>query len=609
MRVGGNMTFLNEFSLYDVFLVAVGLVLASLVRIFYDSFKEKKRIKKLGQMIKVYNESMDVYEEGVLIISDNNEVIFSNKEASRIFSSKNTEVTMEHLKNKVSIRMNGAIHEESFVETINRRRNIPHAYIVVGNSSVPVSMNTNKFHMHFNHDDSWRIIILQDIASKLKLQERLDSIGSYKDLLTNLPTRYHLTSDLVPVVMKAAQNNHQSAIALFSIKDYTILQATNGIEKMDLLLRNIARDISSILEESETLYRFDCDAFAIVFEDVLDENEIRKQVDSMMTKVQNILISENVKAVTMQGLYFISQSEATVENILNESYKVLRSKNNEKLFGANSLFLNDSIDMDGAKHLASKLTKADFLHGIQNKDYFFFYQPIYNLKENRVTGVEVLTRLNHKKYGFLLADDFMNKAIEYGVMSEITSHLLDNVLGQKKFWETEGKTELDMTINLALSDLQSGIFTEMLEQKLSEFSIDPRTIIIDIPEVVLAEDFESVSEEFYMLNKIGVKLSIDHFGKEYVNLKHVAKLPLDAIKIDGSIIKNMNESEHKRKLVSSIVSIGNEFGLSIGANYVDSEEIKRELEMIGCDFAQGHYFGKAVPAFEITDMIRKRHSY
>ncbi len=599
------MAFLNEFSLYDVFLVAIGLVLASLIRIFYDSYKEKMRLKKLGQMIKVYNESMDIYEEGVLIISDKDEVIFANKESSRIFAAKNGEVTMEHLKNKVSIRMSGSIHEESFIDIVQKRRNIPHAYIVVGNASVPVSMNTNKFHMHFNHDDSWRIIILQDIASKLKLQERIESIGSYKDLLTNLPTRYHLTSDLVSVILKAAQNDHQSAIALFSIKDYNILQAMNGIEKMDLLLRNMARDIFSILEENETLYRFDCDAFAIVFENILDENEVRRNVDRVVTKMQNIFISENIKAVTMQGLYFIGQSESTAEKILNESYRVLRSKSNERIIGTNSVFLNSNTDVDGTRYLASKLTKEDFLNGIQNKDFFFFYQPIYNLKDNRVIGVEVLTRLNHKKYGFLLADDFMNKAIEYGIMSEITSHLLDNVLGQKKFWYTERKIDLDMTINLALSDLQSGIFTEMLEAKLSQYGVDPTTITIDIPEVVLAEDFESVSEEFYMLKKIGVKLAIDHFGKEYINLKHIARLPLDAIKIDGSIIRNMSGDEDKKRLVSGIVSMSKELGLHIGANHVDSEEIRGVLKELGCDFAQGHYFGKAVPAFEITDIIKK----
>ncbi len=595
---------MNQFTLYDVFLVGVGLVLASLVRIFYDSYKEKKRLRKLGRMVKVYNDSMDIYEEGVLIISGKEEVIFANKEAARIFGLKKGSVTMEYLKEKVSIRLGGSFEEDEFIDIIQKRRNIPHAYILVGNASVPVSINTNKFHMQFSHNNSWRIIILQDIANKLKLQERIDSISSYKDLLTNLPTRYHLTADLVTVILTAAQKEHDTAIGMFGIRDFNILQTVNGIEKMDLILRSIVKDTLPALDANATLYRFDCDAFAIVFENVVERNEVRREIESIILRIQNFLLGENIKAEMMQGLYFVGERDATVEKILNESYHILRSKNSEKINMGHKSFLPEH-ELSSTKYLASKLTKEDFLDGIKNKDFFFFYQPIYSLIDDAVLGVEVLTRLNHKKYGFLLAEDFMPKAIEFNVMSEITAHLLDNVLGQKKFWSLERGLDLNMTINLALSDLQSGVFTEMLEKKLQEFSVDPKTVIIDIPEMVLAEDFDSVSEEFYMLDKMGIRLCIDHFGKESINLKHLEVLPLEAIKIDGSIIRNMAGNEHKRRLVSSIVSIGDELHMKIGANHVDSIESKETLRSLGCHFAQGHYYGKAVPAFEITKVISK----
>ena len=595
---------MNQFTLYDVFLVGVGLVLASLVRIFYDSYKEKKRLRKLGRMVKVYNDSMDIYEEGVLIISGKKEVIFANKEAARIFGRKKGSVTMEYLKEKVSIRLGGSFEEDEFIDIIQKRRNIPHAYILVGNASVPVSINTNKFHMQFSHNNSWRIIILQDIANKLKLQERIDSISSYKDLLTNLPTRYHLTADLVTVILTAAQKEYDTAIGMFGIRDFNILQTVNSIEKMDLILRSIVEDTLPALDANATLYRFDCDAFAIVFENVVERNEIRREMESIILRIQNFLLGENIKAEMMQGLYFVGERDATVEKILNESYRILRSKNSEKINMGHKSFLPEH-ELSSTKYLASKLTKEDFLDGIKNKDFFFFYQPIYSLIDDALLGVEVLTRLNHKKYGFLLAEDFMPKAIEFNVMSEITAHLLDNVLGQKKFWSLERGLDLNMTINLALSDLQSGVFTEMLEKKLQEFNINPKTVIIDIPEMVLAEDFDSVSEEFYMLDKMGIRLCIDHFGKESINLKHLEVLPLEAIKIDGSIIRNMAGNEHKRRLVSSIVSIGDELHMKIGANHVDSIETKETLRSLGCHFAQGHYYGKAVPAFEITEMISK----
>jgi EAL domain-containing protein (putative c-di-GMP-specific phosphodiesterase class I) len=107
-----------------------------------------------------------------------------------------------------------------------------------------------------------------------------------------------------------------------------------------------------------------------------------------------------------------------------------------------------------------------------------------------------------------------------------------------------------------------------------------------------------------MLKKIGVKLSIDHFGRESINLNYIERLPLDAVKIDGGIIKDVIHDVHKENVVSAILSMSKKLGLEVGANHVDSEEIKQLLEEMGCDFAQGYHFGKAVPAFEISDVIK-----
>ena len=599
------MGFLSRFSLYDVFLVATGLVLASLIRIYYDSHKEKIRLRRLDRMIKIYNDSMDIYEEGVLVLSNKDDVIFANKEALRIFAAKHTELTTEYLKKKVDIRLKNSLDIDDFFNIVHTRRNIPHVNVLIGNVSTPISMNINTFPIKFGQNDSWRIIILQDIANKLRVQERIDSISSYKDLLTSLPTRYHLAADLVTVIMRATEKGNDTAIGMFGLRDLHALQTLNGIEKIDLILRNIARDVSVVLDKNATLYRFDSDAFAIVFKNITEKSSIRREMESIILKVKNLLLGEGIKAEIMRGLYFKSKEDITVEKILNESYRIFRSRYDEKIGTEYERFSRLEQKTDSMKYLASKLTKEDFLDGIVNKDFFFFYQPIYSFTDDKVMGVEVLTRFNHKKYGFLLADDFMPKAVEFDVMPEITAHLLDNVLGQKKFWSVERGLELDMTVNLALSDLRSGVFAEMLEKKLQEFHVDPESIIVDIPEKVLAEDFDSVAEEFHMLSKMGVRLCIDHFGEGAINLKHLDMLPLEAIKIDESIIKNMTDDEHKRRMVSSIVSVCDELHIKVGANHVDSIEIRETLRNLGCHFAQGYHYGKAVPAFEIMDVIKQ----
>ncbi len=597
------MGFLEQFTHYEVFLVALGLVIASLIRIFYDSVQERKQIKQLSESLKVYSESIDMYEEAVVMISDKGEIIFFNKEASRIFGSNQEVLDIEHLRKRVSIRLERTIEEQNFLEVIQNKKNITNAYIITKNLSVPVSVNTNKFYMSFDRDSFWQVIIVQDLTSKVKLQERVKSVGSYKDLLTGLPTRYHLTHDLVSVIVKSANQNNKSALGIFGIREFHSLRVINGLEQIDSLMKIITKGLLEILLENETLYRFECDSFAIIFEDSSDKNGIRKRLNYIIIKLQNILVSQKLNVNTIQGLHFIGQVQPTAEEVIYECFKALRSKNNEIIIKTGET-LKLSFDGNKIETTTYDLKKNDFQHAIENRDFFFFYQPIVDLESNEFIGVEVLTRLNHKEYGFLVADDFLDKAIEFGMASEITTYLLDSVLSQKKIWSMDSNTNFDLTINLALSDLQSGVFAETLENKLMEYKIEPSSIIIDIPEIILSEDFDSIIEEFHMLNKIGVKLSIDHFGKDFVNLRHIEQLPLYAIKIDKSIILDIVGNEHKMRLVSSIISMGKKFGIKVGANYVDSYQIRDLLIDLDCDFAQGYYFGKAVPAFELNKLMQ-----
>ena len=564
--------------------------------------------------LKVHKKLINVCENGIIIISNNDELVLLNEEASRIFGSNKADINTEYLKNKVKLQLTHDAKSENFLEAIYKQKNIENTTLSVGSISLPVSIKTNKFHMTTLEDDFWRTVAIKDISSELDLQERASDIESYKDLLTGLRTRYHLSRDLIPIVIETTKHRNESAVGTFGIKDLHYLRVSYGVEEMDIMLKIIAKEITNLLAKNETMYRLDSDSFAILFEDCGDKNYIRQRLDKIVERVQALLLGERFRASTMQGLYFLNKIQpATAEIVINESLRLLRSKDNELIMlgedGDSPLNLDrrstprQTPDRRNAIRYTYDLTKEDFKHAIQNKDFFFFYQPIYDFKKCDFIGIEVLTRLNHKKYGFLVAGDFLGKTVEHGMASEITEFLLDNVLAQKNFCTRSRKEDLELTINLSLSDLKSGVFAELLEKKMLEYSVDPASIILDIPEVFLEEDFESVLEEFFLLNKIGVKLSIDHFGANTINLKYIEQLPLHSIKIDKSIIRNINENVHKKKLLSSIVSIGNTLGVKVGASHVDSLHIKEILEKNNCDFAQGHYFGKAVPAFEINDLM------
>ncbi|NKQ40392.1 MAG: GGDEF domain-containing protein [Sulfurovum sp.] len=595
------MGFFEQFSLYDVFLVAIGLVTASIVRIFYDSYKEKKKLDELDELVAVYTESMNSYEEGLLIVSEDNEIVFSNKEAHRIVQSSDKNLDVQYLANNVQIRLQDSSKEERFLAAVERVPAITNAQLIIGTHTLPVSINSNKFYIKTDtlKNSFWHVIVMQDISAKIELQKKIESTGLSTDILTGLPTRRHLTGRLLSVVLQASQNEKESALGMLTVDNFHHLQAIFGVDKIDLVLKTIVKDMSHDILDIEELYRFDHDSFAIIFKEASDKNSIERRLRHFEMIIQNALHAEKVKADISKGVYYIEKPYATVEQTINGCLNSLYEKNIiSKTQKSTIKETSDSIST------SKKLSKKDFKNAIKGSDFFFFYQPIYELKKDKLIGVEVLTRFNYKKEGLLMPDIFLKQAIECGMMTEVTAHLLDSVLSQKHFWSSQMNVDLDTTINLGMPDIRSGVFTELLEEKILEYAINPLTITIDISEEVLEEDFEAVYEECYMLNKLGVKLAIDHFGKKSINLQNTGMLPLHAIKIDGSIIDGMTDKEEKIRLVSGIISMGRKFGVKVGATFVDSRAVKILLGRVGCSFAQGHYLGKPVPAFEITDLIQ-----
>jgi len=603
------MDFLKQFTLYDVFLVAIGLITASIVRIFYDSYKERKRLEELDTLVAAYNESMNTYSEGIMIISNNHEILFSNKETHRILGKDRDALTVDFLNKNVRLHRVNSARGEPLLDALKGNTTIPNAWISIGKNTLPVAVSSHTFEVESTiaKNTLWRIVTLQDIAAKAKLQGEDEGLGLDIDRLTGLPPKDHLSRKLLTVIADATQTQGMAALGMLGIGDYHHVQSKYGTKKIDILLKSIAKIISEAIKDKEKLYRFDHDNLAIVFEEVFDTKAVEERVGYFRKQIENLLETQRIVADVMDGIYFIQRpyphADEAVDGCLNVLYSqgIAGVKKEEKAptqkENGNSVLLPEIP-------LQERLGKKEFKDAIRNNDFFVFYQPIYTLEKEELIGVEVLSRLNYKKEGILMPDLFLQQAIECNMMVEVTSHLLDRVLSQKKFWSVKTGRDLDTTINLAISDIRSGVFTEMLEKKMMEHDIDPSMVTIDISEELLEVDYEAVHEECHMLKNLGVKLVIDHFGKGSISLNHLAALPLHAIKMGEAIISDITKKEEKLRLVSGIISMGEKLDLKVGATFVDSSTVKALLGRVNCHFAQGNYLGKAVPAFEINDLIQ-----
>jgi len=598
------MDILKQFTLLDVFLVAVVLVTASIIRIFYDSYRERKRLEELDELISVYDTSMNMYDEGILILSDSQDILFENKELERIFGVPKEEITIEFLQKKVLIRTQDSLQELGLLDVLKKHAVFPDAELRVGNRTLAVTLSSNYFRTKHNdaENSSWHIVTIRDMTAQNKLREKMKSTVLGRDVTTGLPVRQQLLRDLHTLLAAKEQGSIIPALGMLAVDEYHHLQSQYGTEKIDFLLRSISKTLSEALVEDETLYQFDHDSFVIVFANCDDAEKAKTRLSSFEERMRDIAALQKVKSDTASTFCNIEKPYPRTEKILDQCLRGLYRKNtSEAIEEENTLSFNkDRMD---SLSIRRNLGKREFEKAIKSNRLLVYYQPIYALKDDSLIGLEALSRLNDEKEGLLMPDFFLQKAIECNMMTEITSHLLDRILSQKRFWFMQMKKDLDTTINLSLSDIKSGIFSEVLEKKILEHMIDPKTITIDISEEILEVDYEAVFEECYMLNKLGVKLAIDHFGKGSISLRNIGRLPLHTIKIDGSIIEGIEQKEDNLRLASGIVSMGRKLDFEVGATFVDTNTIKILLGRIGCQFAQGNYLGKAAPAFEITPLL------
>lgn len=171
------MDFLDIFSLSDVFIAATGLMFVSILRIYYDSYVEKKKVKRFGSSLELYNTTVEHTEEGLLIISSNDQVIFVNAEAEKILNTNTHRLDVGYL-NEITIENHDTNAKESFLEMVHTKNHIVHADIITNAHKLPIIATINKVNVSSHSNDYWYIVILRDMTLMNDLREKAQNLLS-----------------------------------------------------------------------------------------------------------------------------------------------------------------------------------------------------------------------------------------------------------------------------------------------------------------------------------------------------------------------------------------------------------------------------------------------
>lgn len=445
--------------------------------------------------------------------------------------------------------------------------------------------------------------VLRDHSEHGRVRRSLDH-ERHHDQLTGLPNRRVLAERIDEALARRAAGS-QVAVLFFDLDRFRLVNEGLGHEWGDTLLAMSARRVEASLRAGDMLARFGGDQFAIVCRDV-------SGLDHALTIATRVLAAVRDPFTLPQGDVFLTASVGLVvtEGTDARPEQLLRDANvamsHAKKLGRDRVAV---FDAEMRARAAERLDIEKQLRGaLAREEFRVFYQPFVQFSGSEVIGFEALLRWQHPQHGLLGPNEFIPIAEETGLIVDIGAWVLHEVCHQAAVWaaDTSDAPPLHFSVNLSARQLAHPDLVTTVAEAIAVSGIDPSTLSLEITESVLMDDPELAVAILHALRALGVRLSIDDFGKGHSSLGYLKSLPVDCVKIDRTFIGGLDCDPDDSAIVSAVVGLGHALGLTVTAEGVETPEQLDRLRSLGCDIGQGFYFARPQPSEVSAALVRHR---
>jgi diguanylate cyclase (GGDEF)-like protein/PAS domain S-box-containing protein len=441
---------------------------------------------------------------------------------------------------------------------------------------------------------------VQDITDRKVAEERLTQDG-----LTGLPNRARFCDFLKLRSGRAKTHEDQQFAVLFlDVDRFKLVNDSLGNHCGDQLLSQIAQRIKSCMRQGDILGRVGGDEFAVLLDDVTGEEEacsVAGRIQQALAISFNLLGQEVYTTMSIGIALSGGYSEQVGDMLRDAETAMHRAKDLGKaryeLFGR---------DMHGEVMSRLKM-ETDLRHACERNEFIVNYQPIVSLEDRMLIGFEALVRWRHPEFGLISPADFIPVAEETGQILPIGQVVLESACRQARIWQLKYPTTppLFVSVNLSVKQFNQPGLVENISRLLAEMKLAPRCLKLEITETVFSENIDAAVELLTQLRALGVQLSIDDFGTGYSSLSYLQRFPIDTLKIDRSFVNGMMEKEENTQIVRTIVSLGQNLGMDVIAEGVETEDQLAMLRELECENGQGYLFSSPLEVSQADLYISK----
>lgn len=392
----------------------------------------------------------------------------------------------------------------------------------------------------------------------------------HTDELTGLKNRSKLLIDLL--------ERQYDKLAIIDIKSFNDINDFYGNKIGDSVLKDFSKFLDSYcVKKGFNSYRVYSDLFAIA-DNVKSEDEFIETIRFLQNFIHNQCFCYEEGKIYLVVTMGLALRE---ESLFEKAEMALHyAKKNKKAFQIYNETLNIYKDIKENIIWTKRIKEA-----ISDNRIVPFFQPIVNNRSGTICKYEALIRMLGEDGEVISPYFFLDIAKKAGLYKELTIIMLE------KTFEVLNRTDCEISINLAIQDIESLEIRELIIEKLEKVK-NPKNVAFEIVESEGIEDFNEVEKFIREIKKYGSKIAIDDFGTGYSNFDYLMRLNVDYIKIDGSIIKNIHRDKSAKVITKTIVAFAKELGIETVAEFVAEEEIYNKITELNVDYSQGYYFSE-----------------
>lgn len=442
---------------------------------------------------------------------------------------------------------------------------------------------------------------VEDVTARKHVEAELVH-RTLHDELTGLPNRALLVDRLDHELRRSRRHGRHVAVLFVDLDDLKAVNDSLGHAAGDELLAVVATTMQHALRDADTAARVGGDEFVVVCGDLGDPAHAVPVAEHLQRALDTELpvAGRSLRVSASIGVAVSDERSSTDQLLRDADAAMYRAKRQGGRRWARSVV--------GAHAAALEVldVEAGLRAALRRDELVVHYQPIVDLTDERVVGVEALLRWHHPERGVLLPGEFIDVAERRNLVGELGERALHLACADLARWSHGGETDLLVAVNLSVRQLGGGHVVRQIEAALDQHHLRADRLIAEVTESqVVGVDSDALAELHHIAER-GVRVAVDDFGTGYTGLGYLRDLPVTELKIDRSFVQGLGASAADSAITTSVVTLARELGINTVAEGVETDDQRAAVRDCGCDWAQGWLWGRAVPAAEIDALLADR---